>query len=639
MQTQRLRPQGRSPTELVGDLIEAINELNEPSPDPAILARFPGWGRVPKLFTDDAASAAILRGREVLREALTDMQYASARASTLNQMFTPPWLVSLVWRSLGTLGFKNGSVLDLGCGIGQFNWEIPVGLTADYVGVEKDAVTAAIARHLHPAANIYRADALAWKYPAGQFQAVIGNIPFEDGSMATYGDFPHKVGLHARLILRGVDMLADGGVMALITTTGTLDSCGGKSEYALFRQYLFGKGSFLGAVRIPEGAFSSTSKTVDLLFFRKESPRSPYNDIGVSSTPTSLVGPDDRPIHLNRFFHEYPEYVIGDPYPDRASYGTSYGTRWQGTLEELELAIDCKAQKLALQSQPLSHFETPPGAVMTIQAPRFSWMTDLDADLPEPVAQSPAPPASNVVPIRAAESESWKRFKVDFARKKTGYVEIFFGDVKPPDSIITQIGRNGLGFAFSSKGEPHWWGPLNTAVVEWLNDMATVCGLPLLQRVRDVPRMTRELARLQGEFAVPVEPEEAIVIEAVVTEDGVETPIDLNAPQAAPEPEPVSAHPPALDTPEPSFDDWFSRLISGEFDAEIDATIHQLADRPYSKAIQVPRNTRAVQRLWLGVEFGKLQACRALAIGVQMRQREAAASPSAPAPAAPEKKQ
>jgi SAM-dependent methyltransferase len=642
----------RTPTERIGDLFEAIGTLKSPNPDPEILARFPGWGVAPKVFTNDPASAFIRRGREFVAETLTDMELAGARAATLNQMFTPPWLVALVWRSLATLGFKNGSVLDLGCGIGQFNCEIPEGLQADYVGVEKDAVTAAIARILHPGANIYRADALAWKYPSGQFQAVIGNIPFEDGSMATYGgDFPYRVGLHARLILKGVDMLADGGLMALITTTGTLDSRGAKSEYTLFRQHLFRKGAFLGAVRIPEGAFTATSKTVDLILFRKGEQASRYNSMAAMSLPTAMAGPDEKPIYLNRFFQECPEFLIGEPYPDRASYGTSYGTRWLGTLEALECAIDAAAQKLAGQSQTQtqSQLQPEPEAIMTtttaMYTPRFSWMQASVDD--EPVAPTP----SNVVPIirppaaepaavptpevsavklpdqavpAAAESETWKRFQVDFARVKTGFVEICFGDEKPPKHVRTAIGRAGLGFSFVAKPVPRWYGPLTEESLQYLSDLSVVCGCPLADRAHNPARMTAELARLSTQTA-----DEGTAVDATFV-------MEEAAPLAAAAPIPE----PPIPTPtESTADDWMSRLLAGDFDDDIEAEIAAMSDRPYSRLVPPPpRNTRMVELLCISARLNYLRLYRMIqlvAVKLEAERPKAAAPTAGPTAATP----
>lgn len=474
------RARGRTPTELIADAIAAIEELSSESPRAEVLRAFPGWGRLPKLFTTDDGTRAMVEARQRFGELLNDMDLATARASTLNMMFTPDYLVSLMWRAVSGLGFTGGTVLDIGCGIGQFADLMPDMLRdrTQYVGVEKDASAAAIARKLNPAAEIYRGDALTWKYPKGRFNLVIGNIPFEDGVMAGYGEFKPKVALHARLILKAIEMLAPGGIICLLTTTGTMDSRGRSGEYNAFRQVLADTGSFLGAIRLPGEAFSSTGKTADLILWQKPTEngfrQSP--DI-VESAPTQLLAPDDEPICCNRYFVRYPHRMVGEPYPDRASFGTDFGTRWPGGFgQDLAVAIEASLMRLvqdasfSVQAQTI-HALADRGDNTMLQFRTSPPVIDLDE------TAMPAP-----VPEPTPESDLWVDFQVGYNNRN---MEIFFGEGReyaPPKAIREELGT--MGFRFTRKNGGCWYGPINALSFPFMEQLSLDHGASLKSRSR-----------------------------------------------------------------------------------------------------------------------------------------------------------
>ena len=471
------RARGRTPTELIADAIAAIEELSSDSPRAEVLRAFPGWGRLPKLFTSDDGTKAMVEARQRFGELLSDMDLATARASTLNMMFTPDYLVSLMWRAVSGLGFTGGAVLDIGCGIGQFGDLMPDVLRdrTQYVGIEKDASAAAIARKLNPEANIYRGDALTWKYPKGKFNLVIGNIPFEDGVMAGYGAFKPKVALHARLILKAIEMLAPGGIICLLTTTGTMDSRGRNGEYNAFRQTLVDAGSFLGAVRIPGEAFSSTGKTTDLILWQKP------NDNGfrlspdiVESVPTPLLTPDNEPIHANRYFMRYPHRMLGEPYPDRCGFATDFGTRWpDGFGQDLAVAIEAALMRLvqdasfSVQAQTIHALaETGDNKMLQFRTP------------PPPVIDLDETP----IPAPIVEPDLWIDFQVGYNNRN---MEVFFGNGReyaPPRAIREELGT--MGFRFTRKNGGCWYGPVNALSFPYMEQLSVDHGASLKERSR-----------------------------------------------------------------------------------------------------------------------------------------------------------
>lgn len=230
----------------------------------ARLAGFPGWGAVPQLLS---GAKGYRSERKELKELLSLEELERARAASLNAHYTPPSVISAVWAALPEFGLRGGRVLEPGCGIGHWLGLAPQSLS--WVGVELDPVSCAIARLLYPeGTSFYNRDFLQVPLPTAYFDAAVGNVPFSDGARYEYDGIGAKVQLHNAVIAKAVDLVRPGGVIALITSTGSLQS----SQAVIWRRWVEQKAVFLGALRLPGGTFAGIANTdvsTDLLVMRR----------------------------------------------------------------------------------------------------------------------------------------------------------------------------------------------------------------------------------------------------------------------------------------------------------------------------------------------------------------------------------
>lgn len=272
-----------------------------------ILARWSGWGAVPKVF--DERSAELAAERAELLELLSPQEYQAAKTTTLTAYYTDADLVQAIWKGLHDLGFEGGNVLEPGCGSGNFIGFAPTDRTTPtrMIGVEVDPTSAAIARHLYPDAQILAESFAETIAPDGAFDAVIGNVPFDRHSLYDPRYNPTGESIHNHFIAKSVQLTKPGGVVAVITSRFTLDG-----DNAAFRNRLASMADLVGAFRLPRDAHASAAGTrtvTDVLFLRRrEQTRSASEVIDWHELAPLPEAPELR---VNRYFLDHPDHVIG----------------------------------------------------------------------------------------------------------------------------------------------------------------------------------------------------------------------------------------------------------------------------------------------------------------------------------------
>jgi len=338
------------------DLLNAIRTLKLVEKDhrPATeherkaLARFSGFGPVAlRLFPDPVTGLYKDHLWQVLGDELKDLlsadEYASAKRTTFNAFYTSPLVIEAMHDALARLGVpKTATVLEPGCGIGNFMGAAPAGMR--FIGVEMDDISGRIARAIHPKADIRIENFRDTRLPEGKIGAVIGNVPFADVKLEYAGK---KLSLHDFFFAKSVDLLKPGGVLALVTSHFTLDKAN-----AGLREYLAERADFLGAIRLPSDAFAreGTRVVTDIVFLRKRAKDEPANHVDpewLNVEPLSIEGAD---IPINKYFLRHREFVLGNWSRKDRLYDATYSVDGNGDLaEQLKAAV----RQLAANSPPL----------------------------------------------------------------------------------------------------------------------------------------------------------------------------------------------------------------------------------------------------------------------------------------------
>lgn len=234
------------------------------------LAKYVGWGGLSKVF--DIGKHEFDEVRKELKELLTNREYNDARASTLTAFYTPPEVIKSIYRGLEKAGFKGGRILEPSCGIGNFFGMLPESMSnSELHGVELDSVASRIAPKLYPDATISHEGFEEYSHE-GYFDVVIGNVPFGGFKMDDNGSKYSGNLIHNYFIGKSIEQVREGGIVALVTSTGTMDSPSAKD----FREEVAHDAELLGAMRLPEGVFSRNAGTTvssDILFFQKRQGR------------------------------------------------------------------------------------------------------------------------------------------------------------------------------------------------------------------------------------------------------------------------------------------------------------------------------------------------------------------------------
>ena len=286
------------------------------SEEQKILSKYVGWGGLAQAF--DSENAQWSKEFAQLSDALTPEEYEAARKSVLDSFFTSPAIIDGIYEALDKFGFNGGNLLEPSCGVGNFIGKMPsemAGQTAVY-GVEIDSVSGRIAKQLYPDADIQITGFENTNFQNGSFDVAVGNVPFGDLN------FPDKqygtTKLHDFFFAQTLDKVKEGGIVAFVTSKGTLDK---KDES--FRRQLAEKADLVGAVRLPNTAFKAnagTEVTSDILFLQKR-----------SALPEELpdwvhLGKTEDGLRVNSYFAENPEMVLGTIVEGNKLYGRNDDT-------------------------------------------------------------------------------------------------------------------------------------------------------------------------------------------------------------------------------------------------------------------------------------------------------------------------
>lgn len=289
-----------------------------------ILNRYVGWGGLQEAF--DGGNAAWSKEREQLRSALTPEEYRGARGSVLNAHFTPPPIIEAVYQGLRWLGVKEGKLLEPACGTGRFFSAVPKEWDMELTGVELDSITGRIARRLYPKAHIFIDGFEKMDFPDGHFDVVVGNVPFGDYQIVDPAYAEHWL-IHDYFFKKSMDKVKEGGIVALITSKGTMDKADSKLRVRLAEQ-----ADLLGAIRLPDDAFQSagTRVTADILFLRKKSGE-PRMEMG---HPWLELAEDQQGREYNQYFVAHPEMVLGEMREISGRFGPELTCEATGNTEE-----------------------------------------------------------------------------------------------------------------------------------------------------------------------------------------------------------------------------------------------------------------------------------------------------------------
>ena len=268
-----------------------------------ILSKYVGWGGIPEAF-DERNSAWSTEYLE-LSSVLTPDEYAAARESTLTAFYTPPEVSTAIYKALEQMGFQEGNLLEPSCGIGNFIGMLPKSMeNAKVYGVELDTISAGIAQQLYQKSSIASQGFEEVNVPDSFFDGVIGNVPFGDFKVADKRYDKYNFLIHDYFFAKSLDKLRPGGVMALVTSKGTMDK-----ENSNVRKYIAQRAELLGAIRLPSDTFKGNAGTEvvsDILFLQKR-------DRLIDIEPDWVhLDADENGIRMNSYFVQHPEMILGE---------------------------------------------------------------------------------------------------------------------------------------------------------------------------------------------------------------------------------------------------------------------------------------------------------------------------------------
>lgn len=268
-----------------------------------ILSRYVGWGGIPEAF--DERAGAWHTEYAMLKNILTPEEYASARESTLTAFYTSPEVSTAIYKVLEQMGFQEGNLLEPSCGIGNFIGMLPKSMeNAKVYGVELDTISAGIAQQLYQKSSIAAQGFEEVNVPDSFFDGVIGNVPFGDFKVSDKRYDKYNFLIHDYFFAKSLDKLRPGGVMALVTSKGTMDK-----ENSNVRKYIAQRAELLGAIRLPNDTFKGNAGTEvvsDILFLQKR-------DRLIDIEPDWVhLDTDENGIRMNSYFVQHPEMILGE---------------------------------------------------------------------------------------------------------------------------------------------------------------------------------------------------------------------------------------------------------------------------------------------------------------------------------------
>lgn len=310
--TEETLPEKLSPSERLNNNLEAISMLNRVESGERelditaqeVLAKYVGWGGLSDVF-DESKEGQWKEARAFLKENLTPFEYETARESTLTAFYTPKVVIDGVYKTLSDMGFKSGNILEPSMGVGNFIGNLPDEMNkSKFYGVEIDSVSGRIAKQLYPQSDIKVQGFEETSFSNNFFDVAIGNVPFGEFKVNDRDYNRNNFLIHDYFFAKSTDKVRNGGVIAFITSSGTMD----KKDESI-RKYINARAEFLGAIRLPNDTFkgvAGTEVTSDIIFLKKRDSVLERDDDWVH------LAEDENGLVYNKYFVDHPEQVLGN---------------------------------------------------------------------------------------------------------------------------------------------------------------------------------------------------------------------------------------------------------------------------------------------------------------------------------------
>lgn len=329
-----------SPREKFNNNVEAIRVLKKceeengfaTPQEQEILSKYVGWGGLPQAFDEKDSSWS--NEYSILKNLLDEKEYSQARESTLTAFYTPPVVIRSMYKALENMGLKTGNILEPSCGVGNFIGMLPDSLEdCKLYGVELDSISGRIARQLYQKSTVSVQGYEDTNLPNSFFDVAVGNVPFGDFKVLDKKYDKHKFLIHDYFFAKTLDKVRPGGVIAFITSKGTLDK-----ENPSVRKYIAQRADLLGAIRLPNNTFKAnagTEVTSDIIFLQK---RDSITDI---EPDWVYLGENDDGLKINQYFIDNPEMILGnmEMISTRFGYDSACISDGKNLEDKLERAI------------------------------------------------------------------------------------------------------------------------------------------------------------------------------------------------------------------------------------------------------------------------------------------------------------
>lgn len=355
-------PDKLSPSERLNNNLEAISMLNriergERDLDitaQEVLAKYVGWGGLADVF-DESKEGQWEVARSFLKENLSPSEYEAARESTLTAFYTQRTVIDGVYKTLSDMGFKQGNILEPSMGVGNFIGNIPDEMNkSKFYGVELDSVSGRIGKLLYPESDIQIKGFEETSFSNNFFDVAIGNVPFGEYKVNDREYNKNNFLIHDYFFAKSIDKVRNGGIIAFITSSGTMDK---KDESV--RRYLAARAEFLGAIRLPNDTFkgvAGTEVTSDIIFLKKR------DSIRERDEDWIHLAEDEKGLVYNKYFVDHPEMVLGSMEEVSGRFGNTLAClpKENADLKELltkaseEIAKDAKYEEIELLDDEIS---------------------------------------------------------------------------------------------------------------------------------------------------------------------------------------------------------------------------------------------------------------------------------------------
>jgi len=309
--TEATLPEKLSPSERLNNNLEAISMLSRiesgqrelDSTAQEVLAKYVGWGGLSEVF-DERKTGQWKEARAFLKKNLSSSEYEAAKESTLTAFYTPKTVIDSIYATLSDMGFKSGNILEPSMGVGNFIGNLPDEMSqSKFYGVELDSVSGRIAKLLYPESDIQIKGLEETSFSNNFFDVVIGNVPFGEYKLNDREYNKNNFLIHDYFFAKSIDKVRNGGIIAFITSSGTMDK---KDESV--RRYLAARAEFLGAIRLPNDTFkgvAGTEVTSDIIFLKKR------DSIREREEEWIHLAEDEKGLTYNKYFVENPQMVLG----------------------------------------------------------------------------------------------------------------------------------------------------------------------------------------------------------------------------------------------------------------------------------------------------------------------------------------